>query len=192
MNTINNLFRRAYQDHAWFYAKLGYSIVCCVTLILFALPLSTALHPIGICRFINIDWLFTTHTKPILITVLIASTILYIMGIKMVLTTAMLFLISLCIVSFHESNGIYARATVLTAVTGVQFWAYLLKQVNSQFHIEKYRHQYSVQLIAAAYTLAGLSKIASSGLAWFQSPKGFSLQLVKNYYFIYSDTGNVQ
>lgn len=190
MNTIHNLLSRAYQDPAWFYAKLSYGIIFCATLIIFALPLTTALYPTGICRWVNIDSLFSAYAKPVVLTVLVSACVFYVLEIKMVFTTAVLFVIAVVIISFHESNGIFARATVLSAIIGAQFFAYALKQLNPSFNIEQYRQQFTLQIIAAGYTLAGIAKIAASGLAWFQWPAGFALQITKNYYFLYADTGN--
>ncbi|MBS1593288.1 MAG: hypothetical protein JST90_03130 [Bacteroidetes bacterium] len=72
-----------------------------------------------------------------------------------------------------------------------QFLAYLFYRLRPGFRIELYRIQYGMQAIAAVYTLAGVAKIAASGLGWIDAGANFPAQIVKNYSYLYFDSGDI-
>jgi hypothetical protein len=47
-----------------------------------------------------------------------------------------------------------------------------------------------VQIIAACYTLAAIAKLKGSGLSWVDQGELFSLQVMKNYSYLYFDSGS--
>jgi len=77
------------------------------------------------------------------------------------------------------------HATVFTVLFAVQSIAYLQKRLNNSFDLSFFRVQYCLQIIVAMYVLAGISKLRASGISWINSGELFSLQVVKNYSFIY-------
>lgn len=187
---LKNNYAEIINDTKWFSAKLSFSIILTSTLVIFALPLRQSLYPSGIGQFVPLDFAFSSYGKPALFFVIFFASIMYVFDWKMTFATGILFLTSMVIVTFHESNGIFARATILSAVLGAQFFSYLRKEFDEHFDIGKFRYQYSVQMVAAGYVLAGIAKVNSSGLGWFLSSDGFVLQIIKNFYFLYSDTGD--
>jgi hypothetical protein len=105
----------------------------------------------------------------------------------MKITTFLMFLLCLILFSLEESNGILMRCGLYTMIFFAQFMAYLR-------HTDKMkaeRIQYSIQIVAAGYMLAGISKLRDSGLAWItDSPLG-SIQIIKSYCNYYFDSGEI-
>lgn len=151
---------------------------------------SKCLYPAGICTIYSFDFLFSPVGKVALYLMIAFFSILYLLEKSMLLTTLGLFLISVVVISFHESNGIYFRATILSLVWGVQFLAYLRKYFSPNFNIQYYRQQYIWQMIVAVYTLAAIAKLTAAGIGWGASADGFALQVVKNFAFHYFDTAD--
>jgi len=52
------------------------------------------------------------------------------------------------------------------------------------------RIQYAVQIIAAGYVLAAISKLSTSGPGWISSSPMASLQVLKGFAYSYFDSGN--
>lgn len=146
-------------------------------------------YPTGICRIYSFSFLFTIPGKIFLILFILFAISLYLFEKRMILATAMLFMASCIITSYHESNGIFYRSTALSAVFGVQFIAYLINFYNPASDLKRNRIHFPVQVIAALYTVAGISKLRASGLGWINSGELFPLQILKNYAFLYYDTG---
>lgn len=68
----------------------------------------------------------------------------------------------------------------------VQFIAYYRNNAN----LKSERIQFPIQIIAAGYTLAGISKLYESGLGWVAQAPQASIQMLKNYCYAYYDTGD--
>ena len=148
-------------------------------------------YPIGICKIINFSPLYTSIGKIFLYATLFVSCIFYLLEKRMVLTTLTLFVLSCIIISYHESNGFFFRATSLSAVLGAQFFAYALHYFKPNFDVNKYRVHFAVQIIAASYTLAAIAKLKATGLGWADEGGLFSIQVMKNYSYLYFDTGSL-
>ena len=151
----------------------------------------TCLFPVGICKLYTFSFFFSAGGKVLLTLILIVSTLSYLLEINMLVSIFILFLLSCVIISYHESNGIFARATVFSVIWFAQFLTYAQKNRDPQFDIAHWRIQYSVQAIAAVYTLAGIAKISAAGWQWVLAGPSFSLQILKNHSFLYADTGNI-
>ncbi len=192
MNIIHSFKAIISKDARWFCAKLCFVIILSTTLTIFACSVNHALYATGICKYLALDFFFNGIGKALLLSFLWAFSVLYVLEKKMLFTTGVLFLITVVIISFHEANGIYARATVLSAVMGAQFMAYLIQKFSPEFDLDKYRYQFSVQMIVAGYVLAGIAKLKDGGIGWFMSSDGFALQVIKNFNFLYADTANVK
>jgi hypothetical protein len=178
------------RNREWLAAKASFIIIFSTTLVIFILPLSKNLYPTGVAQFIDYSVLFSPVGKIVLIGVLVLFSLFYMLEWNMLLTTGLLSCLSLLVITFQESNGIYSRATILTVIPAAQFGAYLIRYFRPDFNVEHYRMQFSVQMVVAGYVLAGISKIQKSGLNWFLEEKGFMIQIYKNFYFLYSDTCN--
>jgi hypothetical protein len=115
---------------------------------------------------------------------------MYVLEKHMIFVTALLAILTCIIISFQESNGIYQRATLLTVIWAVQSFAYITYKFNNKFNLVFYRQQYPVQIIAAAYTLAAVSKLYQSGLSWpLQGAEFLPLQIIKGFSFDYFSWG---
>ena len=147
--------------------------------------------PTGICTLYSFSIFFTSVGKVILSIAIISGVVMYLFEIKMICTLLFLFLISCIVMSYYESSGIFSRATVFSVILFGQLMAYSIRHYNVDFDLRYWRIQYSVQAVAACYTLAGISKFYASGWGWINVGPLFSLQIIKNYTFLYSDTGAI-
>jgi hypothetical protein len=114
---------------------------------------------------------------------------LYVLEYKMKWATLGISIISLLVFSIEESNGVYSRTALFSAVFCAQTLAYwfTLKPIQQALTFSK-------QIIAAGYTLAGISKVLHSGF-WPADAPYLLLQIKKgilNNYFNFSNNGDVQ
>ena len=152
---------------------------------------NACIFPTGICRLYTFDFLFSSAGKILLYISVVVFAISYLAELKMLSTTFILFCLSCVIISFHESNGIYFRATVLSAIWFVQFIAYAQKHFNPDFNSHQWRIQYTVQIISAVYFLAAVAKLRISGIGWVNAGPLFSLQVIKNFSLSFYNSGEV-
>lgn len=151
--------------------------------------------PVGIYRFINPQGLFTPAGRLALGIAALALALLYLREKHMAWVTFFQFLLSVLIISYHESGGIYNHATVFSVLFAAQCIAYVQGRFNPLLKVEEWRVQYSLQVIVAMYVLAALTKLLQSGIGWINSGELFALQVVKNYSFISyarADSGALQ
>ncbi len=146
--------------------------------------------PVGIYKIYQPVWLFSGYGKTALAALVLGLSLLYLFEKAMHVVTLVQFLLSVIIISYHESLGIFNHATVYSVLFAVQSMAYWQKKRNSQFDISLFRIQYSIQIIAAMYMLAAITKLRVSGIGWINSGELFAIQVVKNYSFTYFGTGN--
>ncbi|MDZ4846257.1 MAG: hypothetical protein SH857_11990 [Chitinophagales bacterium] len=177
-------------DIEWFYLKLSFVFVSLPLTGIMVFGGSGCPFPTGICKLYSFAPLFTPIGKPILVSVFVLLCVFYLFEIRMLLATFFLFLLSCIIISHHESNGIFYRATILTTLWGVQFLAYLRLRLNPDFDVRHFRVHYGIQIIAATYALAGIAKLRASGIDWINAGDFFSIQVIKNYAYLYFDTGS--
>jgi hypothetical protein len=180
------------HDLAWLLTKLVYSVFWIILMfMMIGKCTESCAFPTGMCKLNSFSILFTNVGKVLLSIAIITSVAMYVLEIKMVYTLSFLFLISCIVMSHYESNGMFSRATVFSIIWFAQLLAYSIRYLNADFDLRYWRIQYSVQSIAACYTLAGISKLYASGLGWIYIGPLFSLQIMKNYAFLYSDTGAI-
>lgn len=141
--------------------------------------------PAGVCSIFPCDFFKIDIFRSILIPISYILSFLYIFEYRMKLTTFLIFIFTIFTFSFEESNGIYGRTAILTSVFGVQFIAYILKG-------KKYADPilFSRQIIAAAYTLAGISKLTKTGITWPLDAPYLLLQIKKGAYYSYFNNGD--
>ena len=111
----------------------------------------------------------------------------------MLFVTLSMFFLALIILSLEESNGNPAENGIISLIFFAQFSSYLLYRINPHTRLERNRIQFSIQIIAAAYVLSGISKLWIGGINWFMAdaPK-FALEVMRVYYTKYTATGVVQ
>lgn len=175
----------------WTCLKVSMIYVWLPYMIQLILPFRACPFPVGICRVYDFNVFFSQIGSVVLICSLVVLSIAYLFERYMLLVTALLAALSCIIISHHESNGIFYRATAYTTIWVAQFLAYLLAKLGRDFDGKYYRQQFVVQIIAATYTLAAISKLSASGLAWVSDGADFfAVHILKGFSFMYSDTGD--
>lgn len=177
-------------DLEWLILKLSFVLVTAPVTCIMILSRSECPFPTGLCRLYDFAPLFGQVGGYITVAVFVGLCLLYIAERQMLVTTFLLALLSCIIISHHESNGVHMRATVLSVVWIAQFLAYFFHYLRPEFDLHRYRIQYGVQAMAAVYTLAGIAKLKASGMGWIDAGDTFPLQVVKNYSYLYYDTGS--
>jgi hypothetical protein len=147
--------------------------------------------PVGVCAIIPCDWLQNIFFKGVIIFSCLLALYFYLFSKKyLILTLSCLFLLSVLIISAHESSGVFNRANLFSMV----WLGQLLATVVYRNNIEKmriYRHQYVVQIVGATYFLAAISKLLDAGWDWpIQGAEYISINGLKGYYYHYFDNGN--
>jgi hypothetical protein len=144
------------------------------------------LYPTGIFSFLSGHFMSLYPVKGLIVILLILFCVLYLLEKQMHITTTALSVLSVLIITYQESNGIYARAAPYSLAFIGQSIAYFQGK-----GVAENRVLYPVQLIAAAYTLAGIAKLIDSGHAWFTDGSFFALQILKNYSYLYADSADL-
>jgi hypothetical protein len=145
-------------------------------------------YPKGLFDIYDFSILFSEQYKLFLVFVMLLAMFLYIFEYFIKAALFLLFSLSMLIITFQESHGVFARASSFTAIFLIQFIACFLTNNKNQYNL---RVLFSLQVIAASYSLAGFSKLYHSGFDWIDGGLNFSLQVFKNYSFLYSDTASV-
>lgn len=174
----------------WFCMKLSFVFIWLSVMLTMLSQNKACIFPAGICKIYCFEPLFTATGKRAIVALLFLFGFAYLLEYKMAATTFLLFCITAVIISFHESNGIFFRATVLSIIWAAQGMAYAIAYYNKEFDFKKWRVHYSMQMVAAVYTLAAIAKLRASGLEWVNAGPLFSLQVMKNFAINYYSTGD--
>jgi hypothetical protein len=149
--------------------------------------LTTYHHPLpqdGIMGLLPFEYLAPFPVRLMLMVVSSILALMYVFEIRIKPVMVMLTVLSFIVFSYEEANGVHNRTAIFTAILFVQTLAYFLKKDLAQNRI-----QFSVQIVAAIYVLACISKLSHSGLNWIYSGPYFFLQMKKEAYFGYYETG---
>lgn len=189
---LNKIFTNKYTNLEWSFIKIIF-IALWIKLALIVLnSFQTIPMPQGICKLIPCELLLDGYLKYTLILVMLMASLFYILEIKQMYTCLVIFSISTLLFTMEESNGILNRNSLFTFVFFAQFLAYLLYHYDSKSDIKKNRIQFSVQVIAAGYTLSALSKLYHSGIFWIQDGKRITLQILKSFYTMFVSDGDTK
>ncbi len=189
---LNKIYTNKYTNLEWSFIKIIY-IALWIKLSLIVLnSFQTIPMPQGICKLIPCEFFLHGYPKYALILVMITASLFYLLEIKQMFTCLVIFIISTLLFSIEESNGILNRNSLFTFVFFAQFLAYLLYHYDSKSDIKKNRIQFSVQVIAAGYTLSALSKLFHSGIFWIEDGKRITLQILKSFYTMYVTDGDTK
>lgn len=187
---INKYFSKQHNDTEWFFMKFSMAALWLSAIFLIVRGFSSIPIPTGICTWLPCHYLLVFPFNKILLCLSVIIAYLYIFEIKLLWTSFLMFLISLLVFTIEESNGILERRGLLSFIFLAQFLAYLLANKKEKFNLKKYRIQFSVQVVAAGYVLAGISKIMQSGWKWVLDGERITLQILKSHYYTYIDLGN--
>lgn len=176
------------QKLEWLCIKIPFILFSINQLVSTLIPINSISSGKGVCSLFDCNPLLSDIFKVVIISLLLVFSILYIMEKQMIISTFGIFCIALLVFSLHESFGVSARTGVFTLIWLAQFFAYLFYKNNpNQILLHKNRIFYPVQVIVACYTLAGLSKIWTSGLSWLYDARLMTLQLLKSNQMNYFD-----
>jgi hypothetical protein len=143
-------------------------------------------YPTGIASYIDLSFLLSNYTSYFFTLLGIVFSVLYIMEKWMRPVTFLMFILSLVVFTLEDSNGVLNRTSLYTMIFLVQWIAYM----KNGPRLPSERIQYAVQIIAAGYVLAAISKLSASGLGWISSSPMASLQVLKGFAYSYFDSGN--
>jgi hypothetical protein len=145
-------------------------------------------YPSGIFSIINGSFLLSEYTVVIFFILGLILVILYLAERWMAVTTLCMFLLSLFLFSLEESSGVLNRSGLYTMIFLAQAIAYYRNAPG----LSRERVQFPIQIIAAGYILAGISKLQNSGLHWITDSPLMSIQVLKGYTYAYFNTGNLK
>jgi hypothetical protein len=142
--------------------------------------------PAGFCRIFPCALIEYTWFKMVITILMRVFAILYVLEFQMKWATLGIALISLIMFSIEESNGVYTRTAIFSAVFCVQALAYWYSS-----HPIAAARAYSIQVVAAGYSLAGISKVLHSGF-WPADASNLLLQFKKGILNNYYNVGSVE
>jgi hypothetical protein len=142
--------------------------------------------PSGICQWFDCSKIVSVNTVNIALVVAALLSALYISEWQMKWVTGAMFLLSLLMFSLQDSNGVFPRNGLYTTIFLAQSIAYWRNAKT----LKTERIQFAIQIIAAGYLLAAISKLRESGLHWIIDAPMASIQMLKSYAYQYMDTGN--
>jgi len=153
--------------------------------------------PHGICQYVECT-IFTTSVGSLGTgTIILVFSALYLFERKMLLSTFILFAISLLLISLERSNGILHRREIWTLILFAQFLYYLLRKFELSWILTKGDNyvmpvQFSKIMIAFAYVTSAITKLQDAGMGFILDAPNISLQILKNNGFYYANTGNYE
>jgi hypothetical protein len=140
--------------------------------------------PEGITRCFNCSVLVESPWSYIVMAVAAVLVVLYISEKYMLPALIGIALISVSVLSVERSHGVYSRDELWSMLFIAQAIAYArytwakneFKQTTTPFNVAMF---YSIQMIAAAYVMTGLTKVLTSGFDWVAHSPNIALQVNK-------------
>ena len=144
-------------------------------------------YPTALAAYIDLSILLSGYTSVIFSLAGIVLCGFYLLDKWMRPVTFLMFTLSVMVFTLEDSNGILNRNSLYSMIFLVQFIAYM----KNGPRLKSDRVQYAIQVIAAGYVLAAISKLSVTGLSWISSAPMASLQVLKNFAYSYFDSGNL-
>lgn len=188
----NDFFANRYTPTEWQCVK--WSLVPYILFLTVYFLISLQGRPVihNVCSYINCDLITILPFKLIGIISICICIGLYLLEIQMIATLSVLTLLTFFIFSFAESVGIKSEYGLFVITFFAQLVAYVRNKHNPATNLYTERIQFPLQFLAGAYTLAAISKLQTSGLAWFtENAQAFGLLVYKEYSSIYYSTGDI-
>lgn len=184
----SNIYFKDYSKQEWIAVKLIFILYWLKKVLGILFKYQTSPLPVGILKFLPMS-VTVSNYRYYVILLSILLVVMYLTETKMVFTSLAIFLLSVLVFSFEESNGILNRFSVFSFIFFAQFIAYILLYLNPKYKVEKTCMQFSVQVIAAAYILSALSKLSTTGINWIFSGQNMALQVIKSFQYAHITTG---
>lgn len=176
-----------YTKQEWFLIKL-------FTLGLWVYPIIKVIYryhsipfPEGLCLLGDYTFISEPPFSHLLTIATLGVSVLYLMERKMVFTTFCIALISVAVFSIERSNGIYHRKELLSAVFIAQFIGYLTayiyrkKKHEKEIDAKNLAIRLSIQMVAAGYIIAGLTKVQTAGWEWISESPNAVVHVLKSF-----------
>jgi hypothetical protein len=172
--------------------KISFSLIWILLFTVILFKYSYVTTPESIFKLFPEDFYLSPNTKILLFIANLILIYCYVIEKYICWSLFCLFLTSLFVFSLEDSNSDFNRNTMITGIFFAQFLAYSIKKKYYEFDIEKYKVQFSVQIIAISYTLSGISKLRISGLNWIYDGLFLPLQIMKTNYSAYVNDFNIK
>ena len=180
-----------YSRIEWTIMKSSFSLIWLLSFLLVFSRYNYAPTPESIFKLIPGSFYLSFNAKIFLLSTNLLLIYFYITEKHIWWSLLGLSLISLFAFSLEDSNSDFNRNTMITGIFFAQFFAYSIRKIYLDFDIEKYRIQFSVQLISISYTISAISKLNTSGLNWITDGLLMPLQIMKTNYFGFVNDGNI-
>ena len=170
-----------YNNLEWRFAKVTFIILWLMLSCFVVYEFNSVKQEIGLCHFFDCNILYYNLFKVIIIFLAVLLSILYVLDKWMLGTLFLLSIISMFVFSAGNSNGIFYRSEVLSAILIVQFFAYFIFYFSKNLSVLKLnRFRYSIQVIAAIYVLSAIRKLKTTGFSWVFKNQEFAAQAKKS------------
>lgn len=186
---LKNLINKSFSREEWVYIKIPLIIYWFLSVSNLHGTFNGQPFPVGVCEWVNCAAFTGSFTYPLFIFFSLILVLAYVAEWKMTVVTFFIAVISVISFSLEESNGIYTRTAIVSAIFIVQFLAYAFHDMGWIHNLHKYRIHFMLQVITAGYTLAAISKLTVSGIDWVTDGPRIALQVVKSFSFAYIQTG---
>lgn len=186
-NTLKKIWTGDYQFNEWVCMKIPFVAVWYFLVAKVLISTRELANPSGICTVIDCSFLVNPVYKYVILIITLIPAAWYIAERKMLLATSLLMVFSILIFSVEESNGLLSRSSLFSFIFLAQFFAYLQAKLKNENNAYLLAIPFSIQAVAAAYTLSGISKLLHSGIQWMFSGKYMQLQVLKSYYSKYAN-----
>ena len=185
------LNKNSYSKIEWTMMKSSFSLIWLLSFLLVFSRYNYAPTPESIFKLLPGSFYLSYNAKIFLLSTNLLLIYFYIIEKHIWWSLLGLSLISLFTFSLEDSNSDFNRNTMITGIFFAQFFAYRIKKIYLDFDTEKYRIQFSVQLISISYTISAISKLNTSGLKWITDGLLMPLQIMKTNYFGFVNDGNI-
>ena len=193
---MNGFFKflnvNSYSELEWKLMKISFSIIWLLSFMLILYRYNFAPTPESIFKLFPQGFYLSFYVKIFLFLFNLLLIYLYVFEKYIWWSLLGLSLISLFAFSLEDSNSDFNRNTMITGIFFAQFFAYNFKKKYLDFDKEKYRVQFSVQIIAISYTISAIAKFKTSGLNWVTDGLMMPLQIMKTNYFGYVNDANIE
>lgn len=187
----SKLFDDSFASAKWLCVKVALAGIFCSLLSKTLFRYSGIPYPVGLYSLFEGNFLHNPVVKTGFLFFVIVLLVLYLSERKMVWVTALLFVSGVLVFSVEESNGIWGRAGLLSLVFFAQFAAYFFHTCDKTSNLNYNRIQFSLQFVAAVYTLSAISKLYNSGIDWVIDSPSIALQAQKDYEYAFVTYGDI-
>jgi hypothetical protein len=182
--TVLNSFK--YPLKSWTYAKILTMAVWLGFLLQELSVHHTAPTPVGICRCLDCNTLVSAPYTYLVAAAAVILSVFYVFEIYMPVTILLLAFMGMVVFSVAASDGSRPRVEILSAVLIVQWAAYIQHRLsNSKFKAAVAPRGlamfYSIQIIAACYTISAIRKMQVSHFDWIMHAPYVTLKVLASF-----------